>query len=1051
MRSAIGLSLLAYAAAKDCASGLCSDGKDWNVKGQPTDADCTHTNAVDGTICCPNGDISPEQDILAHSDCGKCPQYQVGLQAQHWTGGRAIQDNANCNDNAGIWMGGNGKDSDGNDFDFGSEGVKTTKTCDSGLCSEDKDWTVTPVTDYIAGNCEKGDLTGKCGPVHLITFEKGNMLLEFNHEEDASMICEGGMFLPFIPGEMMWGKTAHIVIYFFLMIFSFLGIAIIADVFMAAIEVITSKEKTITITENGKEKTITYLVWNATVANLTLMALGSSAPEILLSVIETIGTLNQTADPGGLGPGTIVGSAAFNLLVIIAICVMAINGKKEDGSPDTRKIEEMGVFTITAVYSVLAYVWLFLCVRDNTVQLYEAVITFLLFPLLVIHCYLADQKKLPYFLGGGRKDTASTQHVVGTSGMGAQGYGAGGDLEKQIAKLDAVKMASNLAKADASTMSNFSSSPDGSGLSGSEAAMQNAQQQIANMAVQEHLAKKKPSIAQSKINARRQLAGRQRVVVKKTAMSSGLKTMKEDAAAKASCGSASTAEDKTFVSFSCHKYSVQESAGKVAVTIECNRSAKDDKATIYCTATTQDGTALSGEDYVHKRFDLSFAPGESEKIIEVELIDDTEYEPDETFVIKLTPGKTGRKGKESECEFDFFPAKITTVVIINDDCPGTFGFSEPTNSIGEKGVDGKGYAEVTVKRENGSDGEITIKYKTVDGSAVAGDDYEPAIGELVFKHQEVEKTIKVGIIESSEYEKSETFTVELEIPGAPANGAKVGENQAVIVTILGDEDSAKVVNEVAQLMKLQLDKLSLNTTSWGQQFDEAMSIQGEEGESPATMDYVMHCATFGWKVLFAIVPPTCYKDGWVTFFVALAFVGLLTAFVADIAGIFGCLLGLQDSITAITFVALGTSLPDTFASKTAAVNDDSADASVGNVTGSNSVNVFLGLGLPWLMATIIHTISDFKSDAVLSKGKIVTFEAGGYPMIAGSLGFSVVLFCICAITCIAGLYVRRFTLGHELGGNPAARDATGAFFICLWMIYIVVSSLEVEGHIESFI
>lgn len=28
-------------------------------------------------------------------------------------------------------------------------------------------------------------------------------------------------------------------------------------------------------------------VWNETVANLTLMALGSSAPEILLSVIQT--------------------------------------------------------------------------------------------------------------------------------------------------------------------------------------------------------------------------------------------------------------------------------------------------------------------------------------------------------------------------------------------------------------------------------------------------------------------------------------------------------------------------------------------------------------------------------------------------------------------------------------------------------------------------------------------------------------------------------------------------------------------------------------------
>jgi solute carrier family 8 (sodium/calcium exchanger) len=273
----------------------------------------------------------------------------------------------------------------------------------------------------------------------------------------------------------------------------------------------------------------------------------------------------------------------------------------------------------------------------------------------------------------------------------------------------------------------------------------------------------------------------------------------------------------------------------------------------------------------------------------------------------------------------------------------------------------------------------------------------------------------------------------------------------VVVTILGDEDSARVANQVAALMKLQLEKLSVSTGSWAEQFDEAMSISGEEGESPSTMDCVMHICTFGWKVLFAIVPPTCYKDGWVTFFVALAFVGLLTAFVADIAGVFGCLLGLQDSITAITFVALGTSLPDTFASKTAAVNDEYADASVGNVTGSNSVNVFLGLGLPWLLATIVHTMSDFQSDSVLSKGKIVSFEAGGYPMIAGSLGFSVVLFCICAVVCIATLYLRRFVFGYELGGSSVPRTLTGLFFIGLWIVYVVVSSLEVEGHIVSFL
>lgn len=81
-------------------------------------------------------------------------------------------------------------------------------------------------------------------------------------------------------------------------------------------------------------------------------------------------------------------------------------------------------------------------------------------------------------------------------------------------------------------------------------------------------------------------------------------------------------------------------------------------------------------------------------------------------------------------------------------------------------------------------------------------------------------------------------------------------------------------------------------------------------------------------------------------------IGLVTIVVKEFADQFGCTLGIKQNITAITFVALGTSLPDTFASMTAAKSSKYADSAVGNITGSNSVNVFLGLGLPWTIATI---------------------------------------------------------------------------------------------------
>ncbi len=52
-----------------------------------------------------------------------------------------------------------------------------------------------------------------------------------------------------------------------------------------------------------------------------------------------------------------------------------------------------------------------------------------------------------------------------------------------------------------------------------------------------------------------------------------------------------------------------------------------------------------------------------------------------------------------------------------------------------------------------------------------------------------------------------------------------------------------------------------------------------------------------------------YLDGWVTFWSTLSVIGILTGACGDLASSFGCTIGLKDSVNAITFVALGTSLP----------------------------------------------------------------------------------------------------------------------------------------------
>jgi len=126
-----------------------------------------------------------------------------------------------------------------------------------------------------------------------------------------------------MPGISLVNEVFLGIAYILILCYVFLGIAIIADIFMEAIEVITSKTVQVTLyDEDNNPYVVEKSFWNPTIANLTLMALGSSAPEILLSVIDTVTALNEI--PSELGPQSIVGSAAFNLLVISGVSIIAV-------------------------------------------------------------------------------------------------------------------------------------------------------------------------------------------------------------------------------------------------------------------------------------------------------------------------------------------------------------------------------------------------------------------------------------------------------------------------------------------------------------------------------------------------------------------------------------------------------------------------------------------------------------------------------------------------------------------------------------------------------
>jgi hypothetical protein len=265
------------------------------------------------------------------------------------------------------------------------------------------------------------------------------------------------------------------------------------------------------------------------------------------------------------------------------------------------------------------------------------------------------------------------------------------------------------------------------------------------------------------------------------------------------------------------------------------------------------------------------------------------------------------------------------------------------------------------------------------------------------------------------------------------------------VFITADEKNKHKVDGIQKVLNMNWDKVRVGHASYAEQFTSALWPNGspEDAKEASAGDVFTHILAVPWKLLFALIPPPDYGDGWVCFCVALVFIGGVTAIIGDMAALLGCTMDVPDSITAITFVALGTSLPDTFASKTAATQDEYADASIGNVTGSNSVNVFLGLGLPWSIGAIVWKLrgaSDEWKMKYAGETVVADYPDGGFVVIAGDLGFSVIVFTLCAITTILVLEIRRKVVGGELGGADPLRKGSSAFLVCLWFTYVGLSS-----------
>lgn len=223
---------------------------------------------------------------------------------------------------------------------------------------------------------------------HRTDYEKGYIVEFVDSNETLDTPCYTSWLL--IPAETLWSDALRGFLYLLCMGYFFIGIAIASDIFMNSIEALTSKERQVTKWDKVNNEMIQFNVriWNETVANLTLMALGSSAPEIMLATIESCINLAESDTPkDSLGTFTIIGSAAFNLLIITSVCICSVPRNS------VKHIREFGVFVLTSAWSLWAYIWMLLVVRyvsPGVIEPWEAWVTLGYMPLFVFLAYCQD-------------------------------------------------------------------------------------------------------------------------------------------------------------------------------------------------------------------------------------------------------------------------------------------------------------------------------------------------------------------------------------------------------------------------------------------------------------------------------------------------------------------------------------------------------------------------------------------------------------------------------------------------------------------------------------
>lgn len=219
---------------------------------------------------------------------------------------------------------------------------------------------------------------------------------------------------------------------------------------------------------------------------------------------------------------------------------------------------------------------------------------------------------------------------------------------------------------------------------------------------------------------------------------------------------------------------------RISFTLTLDQASTQDVTVSYSTV---DGTAIAGSDFVGiTGGSVTFAPGETSKTITVDLLDDTVVESPESFTVRLGTATNATVSTISH---------TATGNIADDDTPPTVSISSVSPNPQVEGSGAK--IKFTLTLDKTSTQEVSVRYSTLDGTAIAGSDYKALVDKKVtFLPGQTSKTITVELLDDTLVESPESFTFKI----TSATNATVSATSTTATGTIVDNDMPATVAKI---------------------------------------------------------------------------------------------------------------------------------------------------------------------------------------------------------------------------------------------------------------